>query len=391
MKMLRLKILTFSGWYLPGYKGGGPIRTLANMVERLGDEVEFKIITSDRDSQDTRPYSGIMINRWNNVGKAEVFYTSPNRRSLQDLRRIFCATDYDVLYLNSFFSPYFTIKPLLLRWLRLIPDKPLVIAPRGEFSPGSLSLKRLKKRVYIEVIKKVGLYRNAVWQASSEYDEINIRRWVGKDVKVVIAPDLLPSVHAADELAVRGNKAKGSLNILFLSRISREKNLHSALKIIKGLKGQIQFNIYGPIENKVYWAECQKTISSLPEDVEVKYCGSVAHEKVSATMEAHDVFFLPTKGESFSHVILEAFCAGCPALISDQTLWRGLEEKGVGWDLPLDGLDMFRNVLQRCTDMDNAEYVKWSERARKYGVQVVKDERTVERNRKLFNCKNLRM
>ena len=61
MKVPKLKILTFIGWYLPGYRGGGPTRTLANMVDRLGDEFEFKIVTSDRDSKDTKSYPCIMV------------------------------------------------------------------------------------------------------------------------------------------------------------------------------------------------------------------------------------------------------------------------------------------------------------------------------------------
>lgn len=385
--MLKLKILTFSGWYLPGYKGGGPTRTLANMVEKMGDEFEFKIVTSDRDSQDKKPYHGIMINEWNDVGKAKVFYMSPSKRSLQDFRNVFCSTDYDFLYLNSFFSPGFTIMPLLLRWLRLVSNKPLVIAPRGEFSPGSLSLKRFKKRVYIGLVKLIGLYGNAVWQASSEYDEINIRRWLGKKIPIVIAPDLPPSVYATDELLTKGNKTKGALNVLFLSRISPEKNLYSALEIISGLKGKIQFDIYGPIGDKIYWAECQKIINTLPKNIEVQYCGSIIHEKVGTVMGKHDVFFLPTKGENFGHVILEAFCAGCPVLISDQTPWRDLEKKGVGWDLPLNKKKLFLDVLQVCVEMNNTEYMNWSKRAQEYGVQVIKDDRTVEKNRRLFNDK----
>ena len=52
-------ILTPAGYYLPGYKAGGPITTLANMVERLGEEFSFRIATRDRDLGDTKPYSGI--------------------------------------------------------------------------------------------------------------------------------------------------------------------------------------------------------------------------------------------------------------------------------------------------------------------------------------------
>ena len=35
------QVLILAGCYLPGIKGGGPIRTIANLVEVLGDEFEF--------------------------------------------------------------------------------------------------------------------------------------------------------------------------------------------------------------------------------------------------------------------------------------------------------------------------------------------------------------
>jgi len=191
-----LKILTSVGYYLPGYKSGGPIRTLANMVDRLGDEFEFRIVTADRDSGDEKPYPEIKINDWNRVGKADVFYMSLKRRSLNDFKRLLCSIEYDILYLNSFFSPHFTIKPLLLRRFGLIPDKPLILAPRGEFSPGALGLKSLKKRMYLLAAKTFGLYKGAVYQASSEHEEADIRRWFGSVARVIIAPDLSPVAHA---------------------------------------------------------------------------------------------------------------------------------------------------------------------------------------------------
>jgi len=380
----KLKILTSVGYYLPGYKAGGPIRTLTNMVDHLGDEFKFKIVTADRDFGDNKHYPGIKIDGWNRVGKAEVFYMSPNRRSLSDFKRLLCSTEYDVLYLNSFFSPHFTIKPLLIRRLRLIPDRPLVVAPRGEFSPGALGLKSFKKRVYITAAKALGLYKGVVWQASSEHEEADIRCWFGSDARVVAAPNLPPVINAADESKAVKSKIKGCLKIIFLSRISRKKNLDGALKMLKGVKGEIQFNIYGPMEDKTYWTECQKIIGSLPENIEVRYCGSVAHEKVGAVMREHDIFFFPTLGENFGHVILEALCAGCPILISDQTPWQDLEEKGVGWDLPLSKPKIFREVLQMCVDMNNEEYVKWSVRVRVYGLGVSRNDETVEKNCQLF-------
>ena len=52
-------------------------------------------------------------------------------------------------------------------------------------------------------------------------------------------------------------------------------------------------------------------------------------------MAANDLFFLPTRGENFGHVIAEALSVGTPVLISDQTPWRKLAAVGLGHDLPL--------------------------------------------------------
>lgn len=68
------KILILMGRYLPGHKDGGPLRTIINVTEALGDEYEFYIGCLDRDHGDKEPYSNIRRNEWNQVGKAKVWY-----------------------------------------------------------------------------------------------------------------------------------------------------------------------------------------------------------------------------------------------------------------------------------------------------------------------------
>jgi len=86
-------IFTLSDHYLPGYKAGGPIRTLNNMFDQLGNEFRFKIMTRDRDFGDNKHYPGIKLDDWNSVSKADVFYMPPNRRSLSDFKKLLCSTD----------------------------------------------------------------------------------------------------------------------------------------------------------------------------------------------------------------------------------------------------------------------------------------------------------
>ena len=127
-------VLAFVGTYLPGYKAGGPIQSVANLVEHLSDDLDFRIVTADRDMGDNAPYPGVAIDAWNTVGKAQVFYASRARRSLRGFARLMRETPHELVYVNSFFSPVFTQRPLLARTLGLAPRRPVVIAPRGEFS-----------------------------------------------------------------------------------------------------------------------------------------------------------------------------------------------------------------------------------------------------------------
>jgi len=381
-------ILTFLPFYLPGYKSGGPIRTIANMVSQIGAKFQFKIFTLDRDWLDAQPYPGISVDEWNRVENAMVYYCSAGNLSLFTIFKILSETRYDMLYLNSFFSPRFTVVPLLLRRLKLVPGKPTLLAPRGEFSDLALELKGHKKISFMFAAKIIGLYAGITWHASTIHEKQDIIKYFGvTQVKlaerILIAEDLLSVPH---ELSEKKNlKRRRRLNIIFLSRICRKKNLKLALDVLGKVKGCISFHIYGPIEDPDYWGQCQDMIRHLPENVKAEYRGAVKNTEVIEVFGKYDLFFLPTLGENFGHVIWEAMIAGCPVLISDLTAWRRLRELGVGWDLPLSEVDSFREIIENCADMDQEEHSSWSMRARNYALSKIHGGEAVERNISLFH------
>lgn len=133
-------VLTLLDHYLPGVKFGGPLRTVANMVQWLGQETNFEIITRDRDLGDSCAYADVPLHTWASVGDARVMYISPEELTFRRLYSVITQTQYDIMYMNSFLSRPFTLKPMLLRHFGKITRKPVVIAPRGEFSPGALAL-----------------------------------------------------------------------------------------------------------------------------------------------------------------------------------------------------------------------------------------------------------
>lgn len=361
------KVLFFADWYLPGRNGGGAVTALANLVALLGDEFEFYVITRDRDAADAKPYANLPLDRWVPVGRAQVLYTSD--LGFRNIRRRIREVAPDVIYLGSFFSR-FTIKTLSLRRLGLLPPLPLVLAPQGEFGCGALTLKRLRKWAYLELALHVGLCRNLLWHAMSELEDGQIRRKVSAkagsaNVRVAhTAPSPVLLQCQAD--ISKPEKRPGKGRFVFLSRIARNKNLQFALDLIASVPGQVDFDIYGPVDDASYWAECSERMKTLPANVSVSYFGPIPYEAVPATLAAYDFLLLPTLGENFGYVILEALSAGCPIVVSDRTPWNDLQQRGAGWSLPLEDREQWRQVLQQCVDMDQEHYQTFSLQARQY-------------------------
>ena len=344
-----MSILVFSGYYLPGYKGGGPIKTIKNLFDQAGEEIHFKLITNDRDLGDALPYDSVDCGNWNEVGKAQVFYTQPSATGQRQIARIIKEKNYDVIYLNSFFSVKFSFIPLLLAKAM---GQRVILGPRGEFSEGALSLKAQKKRIFIKLYKFLNLHRGTVFQASSDYEAEDIRKVLGSNVDIFIAEDI-GAQEFVETLPIRNIE---TLNMVFVSRISPKKNLLTALEILKTVEQSVSYDIYGPIEDEEYWAKCVTVINALPANIQVEYKGELYPNQVVSTLSKYDVFFMPTKGENYGHVIAEALCAGLPILIADTTPWRNLQELGIGWDLPLDNLKAFSNAVDQLATMSADEH-----------------------------------
>lgn len=375
-----MKILIFTGFYLPGFKGGGPIRTIANMLDKLGDEVVFSLVTASHDLGEASAYADVTPDSWQPVGKAHVYYASPGLGWLRRLYQLTRGFDGQVLHLNSFFSIRFSILPLLY-WRVLKPGRPVIVGPRGEFSQGALALKSPKKRAFITLAKALGLYRGVIWHASTEHEADDIRRVMGDKARTRIAVDIAcPPV----KLAIHPRQADAPLRLLFVSRISPKKNLLNAIQMLQQVRCPVVFDVYGPVEDAAYWADCQQAVRQLPKHVQFNYCGALYPAQVPEVMACHDLFYLPTLGENFGHVIAEALGCGLPVLIADTTPWRDLARQKLGWDIPLDQPGQFVAAIEECSRMLAADYDKWRQDIRAWALHHIGNDEAVEQNRQLF-------
>lgn len=378
------KILVFVDWYLPGYKAGGQIRSVANLAWYLRNDYDIRIVTSDTDLHDLQPYPGIQRNSWTQgPDGTAVLYLPKEQQHYKRIKEIILNERADIIYLNSLFSKVFTLYPLLIR-KKYLPVRKVVLAPRGMLGKGALRIKAFKKKSFLLWSKITGLYKNVRWHASTEAEAAEIRKVFGKDQNISVALDLSEPRELKNSFR---KKSRGLLRAVFLSRISDKKNLDGTLEILARLpeNGKVEFDIYGPVEEQEYWQRCEELMKKLPGHIKANYKGYLPNEKVTETLQQYHLSILLTFNENFGHSIIESMAAGCPVLLSDQTPWVSLESKKAGWDIPLEKKDEILKVLQKMIFMEQSEFNQFSNGALEYAKKVIHNPEDIAQNLRLFS------
>jgi len=353
-------------WFDPGTRAGGPIRSCVNLIKLLHHDVKFSVLTGDRDLGAEECYSRVRCGTWNNWNsQATVWYAARRQHVTGAFLSAFRRVQPETIYLNSMFSLFGAIVPLLSHRM-LNANTRIVIAPRGMLKESALSMKRWKKTPWLTFLRMSGIASRVVFHATSEQEAAEVRGLFGTSTTIRVVPNIpcLP----VEELSV-AQKVPGKLRLSFAGRVHPVKNLLYLLRLLNTVKCECWLNIIGPIEDVAYYQACQKEIAGLPGNVTVKFSGAVSNENVLWFVADSDFMVLPTVGENFGHAIFEALSLGIPVLIGDQTYWRDLEKDRAGWDLNLSQPDQFRAVLERMGQMSREEYQMWQRGAHQRAIR----------------------
>ncbi|NNC84410.1 MAG: hypothetical protein HKN79_12620, partial [Flavobacteriales bacterium] len=279
----RPKVLMFIDWYLPGFRAGGPIRSCINMVEHLGEHVDFFIVTSDRDYQSKVAYPDIPILQWITLDRGEkVMYMPPDQLDRSMLKRLTDEQHFDHVYIHGLFSKRFSI--LTHRHFSSTAI-PVIIAPRGMLRRSAVSLKGTKKKLFLKAARWSGQYRNTTFHATDALEVKDIKKYFGDEVRIILAPNL-PQKSKAPVQSI--SKRPGTLKLLFAGRIAPEKNLAFAIERMIDLEGgDVELNILGAVYDESYHQECLRLIDRLEGSIRVRILDPIAHDELKKVIKQH--------------------------------------------------------------------------------------------------------
>lgn len=385
MRNNKKSILIFVSHYLPAYKGGGPIQSISNLVDKLNNDYFFNIVTRDRDLGDLHPFPNLKTDNWNQLHNCRVYYSSPKNKFIKTLS-IIKSHGWQILYLNSLFDWNSSILPLMLCKF-FSRNKLIIVAPRGELDPGALAISNLKKRGFLFVSKLLKLHTNIRIHVTSAEEKIHVINALKIDPNLVfVAPNFTRNIVNDQN---NSYKISENLRLCFISRISKKKNLDYALNVLLQIRIPVTFDIYGPIEDKIYWDTCLNIISKLPTNIKVRYHGAVENAQVPSIIKNYDLLFFPTHGENFGHILYESLAAGTPLLISTNTPLKNLRAKNIGWDIDLKNPELFEDILNnfRNHTLDQIKLIRGC--CIEYWKTHTNNTEVIEANKALFNSSKI--
>jgi glycosyltransferase involved in cell wall biosynthesis len=357
----KTKILIAIDWYRPAHKAGGPITSIENLVDLLGDEpyLEFYVVCGVFDYGEQEPLD-VPQETWVTVGKAQVQYWHPKHLGWKQWMRIYQTLQPDIIHTQGLWSPKFSIMPLLVA--QRYKKAKIVVSPRGMLTPQALKQKGAMKAVVSFVLKALRAYKNVVFHSTNDQETEEIKLFLNQ-ANTLQMPNVPRNLGGAVKQTKR-QKQPNELHWLFLGRISPEKNPLLLLDALHQLEIPTKGYFIGGCQSETFRQQFEEKIKSLPKQQEVEYVGEKSLQEIIEFLGDADVSINTSISENFGHAMAESLSAGVPIIVGPNTPWQNLsqDKSGVVAEYSAQG---FADAMRAMATLDFAEHQAYQEGSKK--------------------------
>jgi glycosyltransferase involved in cell wall biosynthesis len=121
-----------------------------------------------------------------------------------------------------------------------------------------------------------------------------------------------PTPVNVERFDVRAKPASEKPRILYVGRLSKEKNVALLIRAVREMEDDFELTIVGDGKER---AALERLAQG---DGRIRFLGAVSHKKLPEFYARADIFALPSNTESFGKVLLEAGAARC-AIVATST------------------------------------------------------------------------
>lgn len=251
---------------------------------------------------------------------------------------------------------------------------PYIIAPRGTLEPWSLKVGKWKKKLALALYQRNDLAKAACIHATAQKEAENIRKLGFKNPIAIIPNGINISEFPVKPAMIKKEKQ----TILFLSRLHPKKGIENLIEAWnqtkRSLRQNWQIEIAGNGEQN-YIASLQKLIETKGLQEEIKIIGPQYGDAKLKAYHRADMFVLPTYGENFGNVVIEALACGVPVITTKGTPWEELNTRNAGWWIDI-GVQSLVKALDEALHLPEEQRIQMGQNGRKlveekYSIEAV--------------------
>jgi glycosyltransferase involved in cell wall biosynthesis len=358
-----MKILHVVPTYLPAWRHGGPILAVHGLCKALAARGhEVTVFTTDVHGdgslevplEEPVEIDGVEV-RYFPVGQFRRLYVAPAlaRAAREEIGR------FDVAHLHSVFLwPTSAVARIAER-----AGTPYVLSPRGMLVPELIRTRgRLRKLAWMLLAERRTIERAAALHATTDLEAEDASRLDLPLPPVAVIPNGIdPEPRDGGEAAVP------SPFLLFLGRLSWKKGLDRLIPALARVPG-VTLALAGNDEEGIT-PDLQRLAREHGVADRTVFLGPVHGPEKAALLHRTAALVLPSTSENFGNVVLEAWAAGRPAVVTPGVgLAQAVRETGAGIVAEGDPVrlgDALRNLLadpDRLDDMGRRGAVAVRER-----------------------------
>jgi glycosyltransferase involved in cell wall biosynthesis len=295
--------------------------------------------------------------------------------------------DADIVHLHTLWNAL----NISVRLACLQLHRPYVLMPHGMLDPYSLSIKRLKKSIYMRLFEQ----RNIAGAARMIYTTPEEQRLASLSGLRLPKGELVPlgaNASSVQKQALRAQffarfpHAAESRTLLFLGRLHPKKGLDRIFNSLHALKRSIPnvlLVVAGDGEAH-YSRHLRKLVSTLSLDNHVLFAGRLDGELKWASFAGAELFLLPSRQENFAITVTEAMQMGVPVIITNKVnTWPYVKEAGAGLVLEERDIDaLLPNAIEALL-RDDAGRLEMGLRGSRYARERLTWQASA---RQLLNC-----
>lgn len=331
-----MKVLLVSEWFPPAWNAGGTVVSTWNLARALvGAGVEVTVVTTDAHTGPRGSVPRVRMESGMRIVTARVVRSAGRRAHryglapgvVVDLWRASRTSDVCIM------QGLWTLPVAAASRICLSRGLPYVLSAKGTLEIRSLGQKPLKKHLYRWLVASGTVSRAAAVHFASEREKERSREAIGPTQGVVVpnAFDVRPLVPAGgDALRARLRLPEDSLLVGMAGRIHPDKGFDTILPALARTSSKVHLLIFGS-DHERNLPRIMSLAATSGIGARVHALGHLEPDELDRTYASIDVLALPSHGETFGNVVVEALRQGTPVMISDQVpLASYIQTHGMG-------------------------------------------------------------